>query len=450
MRADVPSTLGEIPAAAIAVPAAGSPLNLPTHSGQAISVIIDATGPGSFSRLWGMSLLERNVRLVERLGAARIHVLVRPADQTRAGRRRFPGPVAIDVQALERSGVAAAADLVRETSGPVLILEANGVYDRRFLGALWQCPAPACGVGEQGGPLLPATLLVNGGESAQVLDAGVDGSGWQAVQRGYLESEGVSRIELDDVDRRISSLRKSVAPQIIHAGDQEGLRCADEHLRDLAGKGVNDFLAEFVHPPIEFFLTRLVARTALTPNQVAVFYALFSFASIPLIASGHLWEGLGLNMVRGILDGVDGKLARLTLRESRGGHLLDKVIDWIYLPPLFLTLGHYLAGGDWWGVPMLAVYVRQVFSWLDVLFASWFGHFLGVSSGEVRPVDRLMRRFWPRRNVTMLILTVSALLSQPRAGLYCVTGLTILLVLFRMVRLDQEGRRQRRRREKSA
>ncbi len=99
---------------------------------------------------------------------------------------------------------------------------------------------------------------------------------------------------------------------------------------------------------------------------------------------------------------------------------------------------------------MLAVYVRQVFSWLDVLFASWFGHFLGVSSGEVRPVDRLMRRFWPRRNVTMLILTVSALLSQPRAGLYCVTGLTILLVLFRMVRLDQEGRRQRRRREKSA
>ena len=69
MTADVPSTLGEIPAAAIAVPAAGSPLNLPTHSGQAISVIIDATGPGSFSRLWGMSLLERNVRLVERLGA---------------------------------------------------------------------------------------------------------------------------------------------------------------------------------------------------------------------------------------------------------------------------------------------------------------------------------------------------------------------------------------------
>ena len=99
---------------------------------------------------------------------------------------------------------------------------------------------------------------------------------------------------------------------------------------------------------------------------------------------------------------------------------------------------------------MLAVYVRQVFCWLDVLFASWFGHFLGVSSGEVRPVDRLMRRFWPRRNVTMLILTVSALLSQPLAGLYCVTGLTILLVLFRMVRLDQEGRRQRRRREKSA
>ena len=62
-----------------------------------------------------------------------------------------------------------------------------------------------------------------------------------------------SRIELDDVDRRISSLRKFVASQIIHAGDQEGLRCADEHLRDLAGKGVNDFLAEFVHPPIEFF-----------------------------------------------------------------------------------------------------------------------------------------------------------------------------------------------------
>lgn len=447
MTADIPPILGEAPVSDQAVPAAGSPLILPTASGEEMSVIIDATGPGSFSRLWGMSLLERNVRLVERLGAARIHVLVRAADQTRAGRRRFPGPAAVEVHALERSGVAAAADLVRKTSGPVLVLEADGVYDRRFIGTLWQRPAPACGVAGGGVPAA-AALLVDG-STAPWLDVGVDGAGWQAVQREFLESEGVCRVELDNVDRRISSLRKSVAPQIIHGGDQEGLRRSDEYLRNLAGKGVNDFLAEFVHAPIEFFLTRLVARTALTPNQVAVFYALFSFASIPLIASGRLWEGLGLNMVRGILDGVDGKLARLTLRESRAGHRLDKVVDWIYLPPLFLTLGYYLAGGDWWGLPMLAVYVRQVFSWLDVLFASWFGHFLGVSSGEVRPVDRLMRRFWPRRNIAMLILTVSALLSQPRAGLYCVTGLTVLLVLFRVVRLDQEGRRLRRGRAKA-
>jgi phosphatidylglycerophosphate synthase len=448
MPLELPPTLEKVPTSALDVPAAGSPLHLPTDSGQEMSVIIDATGPGSHSRLWGMSLLERNIRLVERLGATRIHVLVRPADQTRAGRRRFPGPIAVEVHPVEHGGVVAAADLVRETSGPVLVVEAAGVYDRRFIGALWQRPVPACGAGEDGGPLPAAALLV-ASSSAQLMDAAVDDPGWQAAQRVFLASETVYKTKLDAVGRRIPSLRKSVDPLVIDAGDQAGVRRADEHLRALAGKGVNDFLAEYVHPPIEFFLTRLVARTALTPNQVAVFYALFSFASIPLIASGHLWEGLGFNMVRGILDGVDGKLARLTLRESRGGHLLDKVIDWIYLPPLFLTLGYYLAGGDWWGPPMLAVYVRQVFSWLDVLFASWCGHFLGVSSGEVRRVDRVMRRFWPRRNITMLILTASALLSQPEAGLYCVTGLTILLVLFRLFRLDQEARRVRRKRENS-
>lgn len=419
------------------VPYSGYPQVLPTASGAPMGIVIDATAEAAFRRLWGMTLLERNLRLVERLGGRRIHVVVRAQDRQRAGRRRFSGDATPHVEAVTGDPIGAVDGLVRRAQGPVILLQGQGVYDRRVLAALWQQQPPALGT-EGGQPLEALMALVDGGQDLDV--AGV--ADWAAWTRRRLGDEGVRRLDLADVESRVSLLRKTVAPRVFDGGAAEGPPRADAYLKQLAGKGVNDLIGEFVHPPIEFLLTRLVAQTPLTPNAVSYLIVLLSMVGLYLFATGRLWEGIAVNLVRGVVDGVDGKLARLTLRETKNGNVLDHGTDTAYLPLLFLAFGWSLSAGQWLSGPAVATGLLQVCYWLNRVFASWFRTFLGADESEFRAVDRFVRRFEPKRNIFILILIVAMACGSPRAGLYAIAVLTAAFMLYRMARLDFEGRRR--------
>jgi CDP-L-myo-inositol myo-inositolphosphotransferase len=267
---------------------------------------------------------------------------------------------------------------------------------------------------------------------------------WDDGLAHFCASERISVLDPQQVQGHISLLRKTVAPRNVRVVDAASHADADAYIKDMAGKGVNDLLAEFVHPPIEFLLTRLVAYTPITPNQVSYFNALLSLAAVPLIASGHLWAGIFCNLLRGVCDGVDGKLARMTLRESQGGDQIDHVVDRIYLPVFFLALGWHLGAGALDAPVMQVAYGLVGIYGLNRLLATWFANFVGASSGEFRPIDRLVRRIWPKRNICVLLLFIAALFGAPLYGFYAMAGLSALMVLYRGVRLDQEGRRIRR------
>lgn len=429
------------------VPYSGYPQELPAASGQPMTVMLDACAPDAFRRLWGMTLLERNLRLVERLGARAVHVFVREEDRRKAEKRRFPALTTPVFHAVDGSPLAAMLDLVDQTDGPVLLLEAVGLYDRRFVAQLWQTAAPALGT-QRGEALAAAALLV---------DARVDAPesalrDWTTFAEYCLQHSGATRVDLAAVENRVSLLRKSVLPRVIRVGDRAALKRADAYLRELAGKGVNDIIGEYIHPPIEFFLTRLAAYTPLTPNLLSYFIILLSLAGLYFFAAGRLWEGIAVNLVRGVVDGVDGKLARLTLRESRYGNLLDHGTDTVYLPLLFLSLGYALSNGDPLSGPALATYGLQICYWFNRVFSSWFRLFLGVDESEFRPIDRLVRRFQPKRNIFILILIIAMFFQAPVWGLYGITALTGFFLCYRVARLDYEGRRLQReaRKEKSA
>ena len=425
----------------ILVPSTGIPLVVPSAVGDLPEVVIDATDPAGFLRIWGMTLVERNVRLVERLGARHIHVLVGP--ENRQGlQRRFSGPGQIQVHANIDNPLAAAQHIVQQAEGPVLLLEGVGLYDRRFIGALWQQSMPALGA-DRGSALTTLALLVTA--AVPLLPTGNRFSSWSQVQQALLAKKDSFPVDLNNIESHISSLRKEVPPAVLRVNDASGRHRAKNYLKALAGKGVNDVMGEFVHPPIEFFLTRLVAFTPLTPNQISYFNALLNIAALPLLATGNLWEGLVLNLVRGVMDGVDGKLARLTLRESQGGDQIDHVVDRLYLPLFFLALGWHLSAGMWNAPAAMAAYVVQGFYWTNRLLANVFHNFLGVSSGEFRPIDRLVRRIWPKRNICVLILLIALLVGQPLGGLYTMTALTAAMTVFRLLRLNQESRRWHRR-----
>ncbi|MFH1569281.1 MAG: CDP-alcohol phosphatidyltransferase family protein [Gemmatimonadota bacterium] len=423
------------------VPYFGYPQDLPTASGEPLTVVLDATDPHAFDRLWGMTLLERNLRTVERLGGRHLHLLVRPADAARARRRRFEATCTPALHPVEGDPGAALRALAGSVPGPVLLLDAAAFYDRRLVAALWQHPAPAVAVA--GDQLLGAPAVLLAGRDLAALSPAPAAS-LADLARSCLALGGVQRFDLLGIGSRVSLLRKNVPARVIPVRSRADLREADAHLKALAGKGVNDLVGEFVHPPIEFLLTRLAARTPLTPNQISYLIILLSLAGLYYFAVGQLWVGIAINLVRGVADGVDGKLARLTMRESKAGNLLDHGTDTVYLPLLFLALGWGLSQGDPLSAPAIVTGVLQGFYWLNRVLASWFKLFFGVDESEFRPIDRAVRRIYPKRNIFILMMILAMLIGRPAVGLYATTALTVGFTLYRLARLDYEGRRLRR------
>jgi len=74
-------------------------------------------------------------------------------------------------------------------------------------------------------------------------------------------------------------------------------------------------------------ITKLFARTSITPNQVTFLSFLISAASAIFFAMVHPFYGGLLAQLSSILDGVDGEIARLKFLKSNYGGLFDAVLD---------------------------------------------------------------------------------------------------------------------------
>ena len=90
-----------------------------------------------------------------------------------------------------------------------------------------------------------------------------------------------------------------------------------------AYKGVTDLLTKYLWPEGALWLTRLAAGLGLSPNMVTTIGSVLCVAATVAFAYGHYWLGLALGLVFMVLDTVDGKLARCTItsctRRSGGG-----------------------------------------------------------------------------------------------------------------------------------
>lgn len=107
-------------------------------------------------------------------------------------------------------------------------------------------------------------------------------------------------------------------------------------LRELRGaqkssKGVSLY-SRYVNRPAGRLLAAGAYRAGLTPNQVTVISAAFTFTALAAVALAEPSWGLGIAVYAGLaagfaFDSADGQLARLTGRGGPDGEWLDHVVD---------------------------------------------------------------------------------------------------------------------------
>jgi phosphatidylglycerophosphate synthase len=111
------------------------------------------------------------------------------------------------------------------------------------------------------------------------------------------------------------------------------------------------FLARHVDRRISRFISGRVARTRVSPNHITLAGVATGLAGAFLFSQpGYLPKVMGslFFLLCVILDGVDGEVARLKLRESRFGHYFDIVTDNVVHIALFsgIAIGLFRDTGD--------------------------------------------------------------------------------------------------------
>lgn len=384
-------------------------------------LVILADAPGAFGVLFGISLLERLLRVVQRLGF-REAIIVSNSGEEVAAHLAKPSWARAGVALSFRSrGLSAVrVNEVATGAGRILVVSAGFYYDARLLNAMAGQTATTLLI--DSAPPVDSVALWKG-EGGDFRAAALLEADWLSRQdhstglMDQLASDAATgRIEVCDAARQptyVTALRKHVRPVFFPAPAPNLVAVAERFPRDVAQNGVLDFPG-FFDSPIEDWIVARLCRTSITPNQVTLVTMLIGLVVTALFVTGHLWWAVALAYTIEVLDGVDGKLARTKVETTAAG-------DWEHVTDYCIEL-------SWWTA--LAFHFRsenlQLAYWLllllvgsdviDRLAKRAVKQKVGRNLDDVSNFDRFVRCIGGRRNINIWILIAALALGGPADG----------------------------------
>jgi phosphatidylglycerophosphate synthase len=220
------------------------------------------------------------------------------------------------------------------------------------------------------------------------------------------------RIALLDVSRQptyVPDLRKNLRPICFPAPPPQRRCLAERLLQDAAQNGTLDIPA-LAHAPIETWLVSQLWKTSIRPNQITFATMLVGLSVTLFYATGHLWSGTVLAWIVGILDGLDGKLARIKVETTELGrweHALDYVVELSW----WTALAHHFYVTDQIPNAYLMLLLLLGSDLMDRLARRSVKKRLGRSLDDVTSFDRIVRLVGGRRNIYIWIFTLGLALG---------------------------------------
>jgi phosphatidylglycerophosphate synthase len=384
-------------------------------------LIILADAPNALCVFFGISLLERLLRTVQRLGFREAIIVSTSVDEITAHFAK-PSWARAEVTLSFRPRIAGAVRVNEVATGAdrVMVVPAGFYYDAGLLKAL----------AEQ----TTTTLLVDSAPPTECVplwqDRGVVFSAAALVERDWVSRQdhtaalmdqlssdaAAGRIEACDAARQptyVRGLRKNVRPVFFPAPASDLVEAAERFPREAAQPDVQAFV-ERLNAPVEDWIVRRLCQTSITPNQVTFGAVLLGVAVTALFATGHLWAGVALAYIFEVLDGVDGKLARLKVETTAVGrweHVTDYFLEMSWWSALAFQFHAQGMSNAWW---LLLLLVGS--DLIDRLAKRPVKKKLGRHLDDVSNFDRFVRCISSRRCINIFILAAGLLLGDPGSG----------------------------------
>ena len=356
-------------------------------------------------------------------------------DASRIARTPGGDPMILGLSLIQRTVLAAR----RAGYGQVLLLGGNGrgtagvaaIADWRGLAATLSCHAA---------PLViaPAAILAEPDWLERLASAEIEAAAWAAIPNRIVMLPAVSALsaaealgedggarDLGAVEDRL--IRHFGPPAPIPAGIEpmvvetlSDVRAAERRLLKALVKDTDGFMARHVERPISLQISRRLAGTAITPNQMSLISIAVGICGGPFFLSSRpLMQTIGalLFLAHSILDGCDGELARLKFQQSRWGGVLDFWGDNVVHTVIFgcMSVGWSLSAGAIWPLALGAAAVLGTLGsagfvyWRLMRFKDGGDTlFTSVSDAPERPLSRLLDSASRRDFIYLVILLALA------------------------------------------
>src|SRR5712672_2178855 len=327
-------------------------------------LLIVADSPEALTELCGISLLERTRRVALHLGFREAMVLSNSVEAmaehvAKQSWHRSDFSLMFRKRRAARVTVGDILDCLAAmrvpSDGRILIVFAGFYCDGRLFRSLAQTQTSSALI-DSDPPLIIAPLLENSDAHSvgRLLCATSLSSEWfsgknraaalaQEVTLDTMTGQ-IASVDAAQEPAYVESMRRNLRPVFFPAPSPERRLLAERFLRETTQSGVLDFPA-IVHAPIEKWLVSHLCRTTITPNQITLGTGVLGLGVTLLYACGYLWAGVLLALVIGVLDGIDGKLARLKAQTTKLGkreHDLDYLVEtswWVALAYHFQATG---------------------------------------------------------------------------------------------------------------
>ena len=422
-------------------------------------LLIVADSPEALTDLCGISLLERMRRIALQFGFREAMILSNAvkavtSDLATESWRRAE----VSLKFREHTGASVTIGDILDSlavlgfvsDARILIVFAGFYCDERLLRSLAGAQSDSV-LTDSDPPSMIAPLLENSDDrSSRLVCAALLSGNWfsRKSRDAILVEEIISDTMAGNIapvdaaiqQAYIGSMRRSVRPVFFPAPSLERRPLAERWLRDATQKGVLDFPA-LVHAPIEKWLVSHLCRTSITPNQITFGTGVLGLGVTLLYAGGYLWAGVLLALIIGVLDGIDGKLARLKAQTTKVGkreHDLDYLVETSWWAALAY---HFHATGQI-RYAYLIFCAFFVFDRLERLAKKAVQRRIARNLDDFAPFDRFVRLLAGRRNVYTWLFTFFVIIGAPGTGYVwlCSWGIASALIhIFRALQIGFAG-----------
>lgn len=254
----------------------------------------------------------------------------------------------------------------------------------------------------------------------------------EAAQEGLSELADCVRVAARNRDTRVVDVSGHLWADI---DTKQDLARAKRSIAEDSQKkrGASDFVAYYVNRPVEnAMLYHISDWLFITPNRLTIATNVLAWFITYLLFSGHLVIGSILTFVVGIMDGLDGKLARIRRRQMRLGrmeHPFDMLYEfsWLIALALFLSRTQGL-------LPLELCMLSLMFIAFYRFCYDQFSRTMKTSLDIYGRFEQAFRRVAGRRNIYNVYIFFGVIFGVPLYSLFAIlfhSALTAVVYAYR-------------------